>query len=200
MNRQPRWFTETGENHSRWYIDRFRSLAADGEDLDGEARFIDALAHPGSRIMDAGCGPGRTSGALHRRGHTVVGVDVDPDLIEAAREDHPGPAYVVADLATVTSDSGSAVAGPFDVIVCAGNVMVFLAPGTERDVLANLAALTRPGGRLVIGFRRSQEYPIERFDDDIAAVGLGVDQRFATWNLDPFTKDSDFSVTVLRVP
>ena len=32
------------------------------------------------------------------RGHVVVGVDVDPVLVEAARSNYPGPAWLVADL------------------------------------------------------------------------------------------------------
>ncbi len=38
-----RWVTETKEGHSRWYIDRFRTLAQEGEDLVGEARLLDAM-------------------------------------------------------------------------------------------------------------------------------------------------------------
>ena len=85
MGAPTRWETDTDDNHSDWYIERFRTMAAEGVDLEGEARLINAMVAPGSRLLDAGCGPGRTSGALHRWGHTVVGVDADPKLIEAAQ-------------------------------------------------------------------------------------------------------------------
>ena len=192
---RPRWFTQTGAGHSEWYIERFRTMAREGADLEGEARLVDAMVEPGSRILDAGCGPGRLAGALHRRGHDVVGVDVDPKLIEAARADHPGPRFEVADLSTLDLDGE-----PFDLVVCAGNVMVFLAPDSERAVLERLRAHTRPGGRMVIGFRREESYPYARFDADVDAAGLVVEQRFGTWHLDPFTDESDFAVTVLRRP
>ncbi|MEU8664633.1 SAM-dependent methyltransferase, partial [Actinoplanes philippinensis] len=39
--------------HSRWYIDRFRQMAARGDDLAGEARKIDAMVPRGARILDA---------------------------------------------------------------------------------------------------------------------------------------------------
>ena len=55
----PRWFSDTKDGHSEWYVERFRKMAADGDDLAGEARLIDAIVAPGSRILDAGCGPGR---------------------------------------------------------------------------------------------------------------------------------------------
>jgi 2-polyprenyl-3-methyl-5-hydroxy-6-metoxy-1,4-benzoquinol methylase len=191
----PRWFTETKPGHAQWYIERFRTMAREGADLEGEARLVDAMVQRGARVLDAGCGPGRLAGALHGRGLDVTGVDVDPELIEAAQTDHPGPTYHVADLASLD------LAGePFDLIVSAGNVMVFLAPGSERAVLQRLRDHTRPGGRIVIGFRREDGYPYDRFDEDTEAAGLVRELRFGTWGLDPFTDESDFAVTVLRRP
>ncbi|GGD06083.1 class I SAM-dependent methyltransferase [Nocardioides daphniae] len=198
---RPRWFTETKDGHSQWYVDRFRTLAAEGADLLGEARFVDMLVERGSRILDAGCGAGRMAGALTAMGHTVWGLDADPVLIEAAEVDHPGPTYAVVDLSELTlADVGGE---PVDLVVCAGNVMVFVAPGTERTVLENLCAVVRPGGRVVVGFRRDEAYPFEEYDADLADLAergvARVEHRFATWHLDPFEADSDFAVTVLRV-
>ncbi len=199
MSRPTRWVTDTEPGHSQWYIKRFRGLAADGVDLAGEARLMDALVAPASTVLDAGCGPGRVGAALHAKGHRVVGVDADPELIAAAIEDHPGPRWFVADLAELDLP-GLGVNEPFDAIVVAGNVMTFVAPGTERDVLARLAAHLAPDGRIVVGFGAGRGYATEDFDADVAASGLQLEQRFATWDLRPWREDSEFAVSLLRTP
>lgn len=199
--RQPtRWESigQANPDRSHWYVERFRAMAAQGADLAGEARTVDAMVPRGARVLDAGCGPGRVGSELARRGHTVVGVDVDPVLIEAARADHPEGDWYVGDLAELDLPA-LGVAEPFDVAVMAGNVLTFVAPGTEVEVLRRIGAHLAPGGRLVVGFGAGRGYAFERLGDDAAAAGLRVDQRFATWDLRPFTADSDFLVAVLSV-
>lgn len=190
---RPRWFTDHDDAHSARYAQRFRHLAGAGADLDGEARFVDALLRRGSRVLDAGCGSGRTGAALHARGHDVVGVDLDPTLIAAARADHSGVRWVLADLATLDLD-----AAPFDAVVLAGNVLVYLAPGSERTVLARLAAHLCADGVLVAGFATDRPYSVADFDADLGAVGLDLEHRFATWDLRPWQVDADWAVSVLR--
>lgn len=196
MVRPTRWQSETDPGHSQWYVERFREFARRGDDLVGEARLIDAMVPRGARILDAGCGPGRHGGYLHGLGHHVVGVDADPVLIEAARADHPGPTWLVADL----SELDLAAEGepePFDAILVAGNVMVFLAPDTETAVLSALRAHLAPHGRIVTGFHTNRDLAVADFDAAVEAAGLRLEQRFATWDLRPWRTDADFCVSVL---
>ncbi|MGX1811701.1 class I SAM-dependent methyltransferase [Nocardia sp. NPDC055321] len=181
--------------HSSWYVERFRALAAQGTDIVGEARMIDAMLERGSRVLDAGCGPGRVGGYLHQVGHTVVGVDVDPVLIAAAEQDYPGPTWLVGDLAELDL-SARGVAAEFDVIVCAGNVMTFLAPSTRGAVLAGFARHIAPTGRVVVGFGADRGYEFPQFLADAAEAGLNCDLRLSTWDLRPFSDESDFLVAV----
>lgn len=192
-----RWLRQLEENpgHSDWYVERFRAMAAAGDDLDGEARLVDAMAPRAATILDAGCGPGRVGGALARVGHIVVGVDLVPVLIAAAEEDHPGPTWLVGDLAGL--DLSAQVPAGFDVIVSAGNVMAFLDPATRLDVLERLRDHLGPDGRLVVGFGAGRDYAFDDFFADVAAAGLREELRLATWDLRPWTPESDFLVAVL---
>jgi SAM-dependent methyltransferase len=193
------WMQKVTANpgHSHWYVERFRSMAQAGEDLLGEARFVDAMAPRGARILDAGCGPGRLGGYLATVGHHVVGVDVDPVLIEAAEQDHPGPRWLVSDLAELDLPA-CGITEPFDVIASAGNVMTFLAPGTRVQVLRRLRAHLAVDGRLVIGFGAGRDYKFAHFLDDASASGLAAELLLSTWDLRPFEGDSDFLVALLR--
>jgi SAM-dependent methyltransferase len=183
--------------HSQWYIERFRAMARAGDDLAGEARFVDAMVPRGARILDAGCGPGRLGGYLAQAGHDVVGVDVDPALIEAAEQDYPGPRWVVGDLAELDLPARG-IAEPFDVIVSAGNVMAFLAPSTRVQVLTRLRAHVADDGRAAIGFGAGREYEFADFLNDAARAGFAPDLLLSTWDLRPFTDDSEFLVAILR--
>ncbi len=217
-----RWLQLISDNpgHSDWYIERFRTMASEGRDLHGEARFVDAMVGRQAQILDAGCGPGRLGGRLNDLGHQVVGVDLDPTLIEAARADYPMVTWLVGDLAALdeltfpaaetgdgepggqvgTADDGEpgGRATAFDLVVAAGNVMAFLDPDTRRAVLANLAAVLGEGGRIVVGFGAGREYEFDDYFADVAAAGLTEDLRLSTWDLRPFAPDSDFLVSVTR--
>lgn len=198
MAAQNKWIELTTANpgHSAWYIERFRTMAANGDDLGGEARMIDAMVPRGARILDAGCGPGRVGAFLHAAGHEVVGVDLDPELIAAAETDHPGPTWLVGDLAELDLPA-KGIAADFDAIVCAGNVMTFLAEDTRRQVLERMRAHLADDGRAAIGFGTGRGYAVDEFLADAAAASLRPDLLLATWDLRPFTEASDFLVAIL---
>jgi SAM-dependent methyltransferase len=198
MTDQPRWFTETDPGHSDWYAEHFRELTSSGEDTTGEARLMDAIVLPRSRILDAGCGQGRTSGELSRRGHEVVGVDIDPVLIESAKIDNPGPTYICADLSTLNlRDHGQPEL--FDAAVSAGNVITYVAPGTEVAALTEIRSHLRPDAPCVIGFH-TERYDVEDFDAHLEQAGFALESRFSTWDLRPWNPDAEFCVSILRNP
>ena len=188
------WLQQIAANpgHSQWYIERFRTMARNGADLGGEARLIDAMVARGARILDAGCGAGRVGGLLAGLGHDVTGVDLDPELIAAAEQDYPGPDWRVGDLAVLD------LPDRFDVIVCAGNVMTFVAPDTRGEILRRMRAHLGEQGRVVIGFGADRGYAFDDFLADAAAAGLTPDVLLATWDLRPFGPGADFLVALFR--
>ena len=171
-------------------------MAAEGQDLDGEARFVDAMVRRGARILDAGCGPGRVGGRLAALGHHVIGVDIDPDLIAAAEADHPGAIWLARDLAALDL-AAEGIAERFDVIVSAGNVMTFLDPATRRAVLHRLSTHLAPDGRLAVGFGAERGYEFDDFFSDAASARLRDEFRLSSWDLRPFDPSSTFLVAVL---
>jgi SAM-dependent methyltransferase len=189
------------------YGAHFARLMDEGVDIEGEARLADVLVPRGARILDAGSGMGRVGAALVARGHRVVGVDFDAEILDQSRRTFPELPLVDSRLDELTPakliDGGAPTA--YDLVVCVGNVMTLLAPETEQTVLANLAAVLAPGGRMLVGFAItgapsgfSREYPVADFVADCAAAGLEVEHRFATYDLQPVTDDSQYVVHVLR--
>jgi SAM-dependent methyltransferase len=193
------WLRRKAEEpgHTGWYVERFRKLAADGADLAGEARLIDAMVPRGARILDAGSGTGRVGAFLAAAGHEVVGVDLDPELVAVAVQDHPGPTWLVGDLAELDLPAAGVKAG-FDAVVCAGNVIAFVAPSTRVEILRRLRAHLGEGGRVVVGFGAGRGYAFEDFLADAATAGLRPGLLLSTWDLRPFTPDADFLVAVLQ--
>lgn len=185
-----RWLEETGGTSGAAYDARFAALAATGVDLHGEAAYIGALLPPTSRVLDAGCGTGRVAIELARRGHHLVGVDSDASMLEVARR-APDVTWVLADLASLN------LAERFDLVVAAGNVMVFLAPDTGPEVVRRMTGHLRPGGLLISGWR-TDRLEVATYDRWTAAAGLQPVVRHATWDAQPWAADSEWCVAVDR--
>jgi SAM-dependent methyltransferase len=187
-----RWLAEAGDR-SQTYDQRWEELAAAGRNIHGEADLVESL---GPRtVLDAGCGTGRVAVELARRGIDVTGVDVDAAMLDKARAKAPHLPWVVADLARL--DLGRT----FDVVVMAGNVMIFLAPGTEGEVVAAAARHLAPGGALVAGFSLDPgRLDLATYDRHAAAAGLELADRWATWDRQPFTAGGQYAVSVHRRP
>jgi len=164
--------------------------------MHGEATFVEAL---GVRsVLDAGCGTGRVAIELARRGLHVAGVDADPGMLSAARDKAPELEWILADLAGLdlrTADGRRR----FDAVVMAGNVMIFVVPGTEGAVLEHVAVHVGPGGLVVAGFQLIPgRLTLERYDELAAAAGLSLAERWATWDRQPWTPGGDYAVSVHR--
>jgi SAM-dependent methyltransferase len=199
-----RWEEVVGDDRERAdrYADRFAAAAAAGQDVHGEAHLVHALLPGPARVLDAGCGTGRVAVRLAELGHEVVGVDVDPLMLDRARRDAPHVTWVVADLAQLALEGA-----PFDLAVAAGNVVPLVAAGTEPAVVAAVAGHLRPGGLLVAGFGLDPAHlPLDEAPFDLASydawcdrAGLVLEARWATWDRAPYD-GGGYAVSIHRRP
>jgi SAM-dependent methyltransferase len=103
----------------------------------------------GSRVLDVGCGPGRHSLALARRGVDVVGIDHSDEFVklahEAAAAEELNVEFRIADVRELDEH------GDFDAVICLCQGGFGLLGGREDEgLLARFAAALRPGGRLAL--------------------------------------------------
>jgi len=173
------------------YDASYERRAAAGENVHGEADFV--MRFSPAAVLDAGCGTGRIARELARRGVDAVGVDLDDEMLSTARRKAPALAWHCADLASI--DLGRR----FDVVLLAGNVMIFLTPGTESAVLANLARHLAPGGGVVAGFSlRPGQLTVEDYDRLAVAAGLSLAERWSTWDRGAWDPCGDYQLSVHR--
>lgn len=111
---------------------------------------VDALGlAPGMRVLDVGCGPGRHSLALARRGYDVVGVDHSAEFVRLARE------AAAADGLTATFEELDVREldrpGEFDATLCLCQGGFGLLGGRdETEVFGRIAATVHPRGALAV--------------------------------------------------
>lgn len=187
-----RWLERDDVPRGDEYDARWRALEAAGQSIHGEADFI--CRFEPSSVLDAGCGTGRVAIELARRGIDVVGVDLDPNMLDSARAKAPQIEWVEHDLVSVD------VGRTFDVVAMPGNVMIFVQPGSEAAVVANMARHLAPGGRLISGFQLDHAYGLDDYERDAEAAGLEAVALYSTWNGDEFDRDDpgDYAVLVHR--
>lgn len=189
-----RWQAETGGSGGEDYAKRFSDLAASGVYVHGEADFVCSLVAPGSRVLDAGCGTGRVAIELAARGYSVVGTDVDVSMLAQAEALAPTLDWRLSDLTSFALEPDEK---PVDLAVLAGNVMIFLADGTEPAVLARVSAAVRSGGLVVAGFSLGR-LGVDDYDRHARDAGLTLVGRYSTWDSDKFEPSSDYAVSVHR--
>jgi ubiquinone biosynthesis O-methyltransferase len=114
-----------------------------------EEELILALAGPvtGKRVLDVGCGDGVLSVRLAQQGARVMGLDIDPRMLDAARDRaksaHAAVTYIEGNIGSLPFAEGT-----FDIVV-AVTVLCFV-PYADGAV-SEMTRVLRPGGRRVIG-------------------------------------------------
>jgi SAM-dependent methyltransferase len=184
---------------SGWYLAENRAFfgiraqtwdAKFGDDLPAYAQAVAEARLPGGGVVvDVGCGTGRALPALRAAvgaGGAVIGVDITPQMLDVARDrgraEHA--ALLLADARRLPLAAGSV-----DAVFAAGLIMHLPDPGAG---LAELARVTRPGGRLVL-FHPSGRAALAarrghtlRPDEPLAEGPLRESTRRMGWRLDAY--------------
>jgi tRNA A-37 threonylcarbamoyl transferase component Bud32/SAM-dependent methyltransferase len=164
--------------------------------LPQEARLLDVMVRPGSRVLEVGCRAGRVGGALSVLGHYVVGTDVDPTGIAAAETAYPDAKWLVMEPERlILDDLGESV--PFDVIAWINSSILEVDPVHRSEVFRRLAMCCSPRGRIVVEFRSDAGYSYQAFRDDFLSAGLIPDVGFSGWDLRPYAVDALSTVVLL---
>jgi SAM-dependent methyltransferase len=105
-------------------------------------QFLPLLPAPSGPTVDIGCGEGRLPRDLKKRGYEVMGVDVSPTLVEAARKADPGGQYLVGNANALPIDDG-----------CFRLATAFMSLQDVDDLdgaTAEIARVLQPGGHACI--------------------------------------------------
>ena len=134
------------------YADSYDALYAD-KDYGAECDLVQEIFKRGGRpirsLLDLGCGTGRHSVELSRRGYEVVGVDLSEGMLERARRraisDGAGSTtFVRGDIQTVQLDRR------FDAVLSMFAVVGYqISDAAVRSTLANVRRHLEPGGVFV---------------------------------------------------
>jgi SAM-dependent methyltransferase len=121
-------------------------------------------------VADIGCGPGRVTAYLSRRGVTAFGIDLSPGMIEVARSSHPGLRFEVGSMLGLDL--------PDD---CVGGVLAWYSTIHVPDellpqALAEFRRVLVPGGHLLLAFQAGDE-PLHRTEAMGHAISLVFRRR-----------------------
>jgi 2-polyprenyl-3-methyl-5-hydroxy-6-metoxy-1,4-benzoquinol methylase len=181
------------------YDKQWTAMAAAGKDPHGEVAFLQRMIQRRSlktdlSFLDAGCGTGRVAIELTERGYRAQGTDVDADMLGEARAKAPGLRWTQGNLAGLTLGES------FDVIVLAGNVILFVDPADQPLVAHSLGSHSKPGTLVVAGMQMAREdgrrVALDQLDTWMTDAKFELVERYATWDEDPWTPESDYAVSV----
>ena len=97
---------------------------------------------PGARVVDLGCGYGRTTVPLQQKGFRVLGLDVVPRMIEEARRSHPDVGWALGSATDLPLPDESV-----DYVLFSANGLDCIHPLLRRErALAEIRRVLRPGG------------------------------------------------------
>jgi SAM-dependent methyltransferase len=125
----------------------------------------------GRRVLDVGCGTGKSFMPLLERGFEVTACDISPEMVAEARRKADGRADVlVADMRRLP------VLGEFDLVICLNDgINHLLGLGEVADAFAGFRANLAPGGLLVFDVTTLAAYR------EVPDVVVEDEERLVRW-------------------
>ena len=141
----------------------------------GVTNISDLGFRSGMRVLEVGCGNGKTLAALKELGCDVVGVDFSEEAVVSCRQLIPGVDARQGDILNLEFDDSS-----FDAVVLF-HVLEHVLPEDMGKASSEVARVLRPGGRAYVrsfsvGDMRSEKG--ERISDDMVIRGNGIRYRY----------------------
>ena len=183
--REGHWFEDIAQHAGGAYL-RYSFTKGTEQEVDF---LIEALGlEPGMRVLDVGCGPGRHSNELARRGVRAHGVDIAERFVELARDGAPpGATFERLDARALAFD------GEFDAAISLCQGAFGLLGGTDDgDVLAGMARSVRPGGRVACS-AFSAYFQVRYLEDSTFDADAGVNHERTTVK-DEAGRDAEFDL------
>jgi SAM-dependent methyltransferase len=120
----------------------------------------------GTRALDVGCGVGRWSRLLARRGADVLGVDLSPTMIAQAQRRAAADGVAARCRFEVQDLSKLDLGKRFDLVLGVTVLQHILDPGALRAALKSMSAHLAPGGRMIL-LEAAPSRPMNRCDSTV---------------------------------
>ncbi|MCK6622995.1 MAG: class I SAM-dependent methyltransferase [Calditrichaceae bacterium] len=140
------WYEELFENYGMKYDrESFTQGTA------GECDFIEKEIgyNKKTKILDIGCGTGRHSIGLARRGYTVVGIDLSESLLQRAREKASGQNLPIVFQKQDARNLPFSQEFDLAIMLCEGAFPLMETDEMNFQILQNAANALKPNGKLI---------------------------------------------------
>jgi SAM-dependent methyltransferase len=164
------WFEPLAEHMGSAYL-RYSFTKGTVNEIDFIVRQLNL--QPGDRVLDVGCGPGRHSHELARRGFAVHGIDISQTFIDLATANSvDGCSFERMDARAMTFE------GEFDVAICLcqGAFGLMTAGGHDIDVLTGIRRALKQSGTLALSAFNAY-FAVKYFEEAVFDADTGVNHE-----------------------
>ena len=152
------WQLPPGVSSGSWDYFQSESVAADYDTYFGahplfqlDGQWVQQWVGEGERVVDFGCGTGRSLLPLARRGDPVLGVDLSLAMLSQLRRKAEAESLSVWLLRANLVELQALADASFDVGLCLFSTLGMVRGGAQRQqAMRHFARILRPGGRLLL--------------------------------------------------